>query len=147
MSETTEIVKIKEKILKKIKNHALRGYQQDSSEVIGYLLGRFKNKSIEIHDIVIPEQKTTNVHAEITDERALVEYLQKNSNQNVHVGWYHSHPNIGCFLSNTDISTQKYWQRVNYRMVAIVIDPVKKDIKAFRLNKKNEVYEIPIKKM
>ncbi len=40
------------------------------------------------------------------------------------VGWYHSHPNIGLFLSVTDIVTHALsFQLKNPRAVAIVLDP------------------------
>lgn len=46
------------------------------------------------------------------------------------VGWYHSHPGHGIFLSGTDLNTQrlcfnKIWQ------IAVVYDPLRKDIGFF----------------
>jgi 26S proteasome regulatory subunit N11 len=40
------------------------------------------------------------------------------------VGWYHSHPGFGCWLSMVDIMTQKSFEKLNSRCVAVVIDPV-----------------------
>ena len=40
------------------------------------------------------------------------------------VGWYHSHPGFGCWLSMVDIQTQKSFERLNPRAVAVVVDPV-----------------------
>lgn len=40
------------------------------------------------------------------------------------VGWYHSHPGFGCWLSMVDIQTQKSFERLHPRSVALVIDPV-----------------------
>ena len=40
------------------------------------------------------------------------------------VGWYHSHPGFGCWLSIVDITTQGAFERLNHRAVAIVIDPI-----------------------
>lgn len=39
------------------------------------------------------------------------------------VGWYHSHPGLGVFLSATDLRTQKLYFAEPWQ-VAIVIDPV-----------------------
>ncbi|MHA1271149.1 MAG: hypothetical protein ACTSPY_15250 [Candidatus Helarchaeota archaeon] len=147
MTLNKDIVKIKANILKRINEHANIGLLKKSSEVIGYLIGSFKKDYVEIDDIVIPEQKSTNIHAEITDERALIDYLEKHKMKKVQVGWYHSHPNLGCFLSNIDILTQKYWQKINNRMVALVIDPTTKEIKIFRLDEKYQPYEISFKKI
>eukprot|EP00171_Calliarthron_tuberculosum_P016099 IDg16099t1 len=54
------------------------------------------------------------------------------------VGWYHSHPSFGCWLSGVDINTQQSFEQLNPRAVAVVIDPIqsvkgKVVIDAFRL--------------
>ena len=44
------------------------------------------------------------------------------------VGWWHSHPGYGLFLSKTDISTHIYsFQLHNDQSVALVVDPTKID--------------------
>jgi len=40
------------------------------------------------------------------------------------VGWYHSHPGFGCWLSMVDAQTQKSFERLHERSVAVVIDPI-----------------------
>lgn len=54
------------------------------------------------------------------------------------VGWYHSHPGFGCWLSSVDINTQQSFEQLNPRAVAVVVDPIqsvkgKVVIDAFRL--------------
>ncbi len=46
------------------------------------------------------------------------------------VGWYHSHPNFGVFLSATDLKTQKLCFKQNWQ-VAIVYDPIRRQIGFF----------------
>jgi 26S proteasome regulatory subunit N11 len=46
------------------------------------------------------------------------------------VGWYHSHPGHGIFLSATDLRTQALWFRQPWH-VALVFDPVSHSIGAF----------------
>jgi len=41
------------------------------------------------------------------------------------IGWYHSHPGYGCWLSGIDVSTQLQNQQYQDPWVAIVIDPVR----------------------
>lgn len=41
------------------------------------------------------------------------------------IGWYHSHPGYGCWLSGIDVSTQMLNQNFQEPFVAIVIDPVR----------------------
>lgn len=40
------------------------------------------------------------------------------------VGWYHSHPGFGCWMSGTDVETQKSQEQLGARCVGVVIDPV-----------------------
>ena len=40
------------------------------------------------------------------------------------VGWYHSHPGFGPWLSGTDIQTQQSQEQLQPRSVAVVVDPV-----------------------
>lgn len=54
------------------------------------------------------------------------------------VGWYHSHPGFGCWLSGVDINTQQSFEALSERAVAVVVDPIqsvkgKVVIDAFRL--------------
>lgn len=39
------------------------------------------------------------------------------------VGWYHSHPGYGCWLSGIDVSTQSIQQQYQEPFLAIVVDP------------------------
>ena len=39
------------------------------------------------------------------------------------MGWYHSHPGYGCWLSGIDVSTQMMQQRFQDPFLAIVVDP------------------------
>ena len=54
------------------------------------------------------------------------------------IGWYHSHPGYGCWLSGIDVSTQLVHQQHEDPFLAIVVDPVrtmaagKVEIGAFR---------------
>jgi len=57
------------------------------------------------------------------------------------VGWYHSHPGHGCFLSTTDIDTQRTMFAGRYH-TALVIDPIAQDVRAFYLEG-DEVKERP----
>ena len=40
------------------------------------------------------------------------------------VGWYHSHPGFGCWLSGVDVNTQQSFEQLNGRAVAVVVDPI-----------------------
>jgi COP9 signalosome complex subunit 5 len=56
----------------------------------------------------------------------MVEFLQRAREQGQSdnaVGWYHSHPGYGCWLSGIDVNTQKTQQQFQDPFCAIVIDP------------------------
>lgn len=54
-------------------------------------------------------------------------YTEWNSKINTHhiVGWYHSHPSFGCWLSGIDVNTQEIFQIGADPFIAIVVDPIK----------------------
>lgn len=54
---------------------------------------------------------------------ALSSYLKVGRYESV-VGWYHSHPGFGCWLSGVDINTQQSFESLQVRAVAVVVDPV-----------------------
>lgn len=41
------------------------------------------------------------------------------------LGWYHSHPGYGCWLSGIDVTTQLLNQTYQEPFVAVVIDPTR----------------------
>ena len=82
--------------------------------------------------IQAPHGKETPVSFEYTSETwsELTPLLQQLPEDQVIVGSYHSHPDLGVFLSTTDVATQREvfpheWQ------VAMVIDPVRNETGIF----------------
>ncbi len=49
------------------------------------------------------------------------------------VGWAHCHPDYGCFLSSTDVRTQRQYFAEEFN-IALVIDPVRNEKKVFKLS-------------
>ena len=54
----------------------------------------------------------------------MIEMLKQTGRNEIVVGWYHSHPGFGCWLSSTDINTQKTFEQQVERTVAVVVDPI-----------------------
>ena len=68
----------------------------------------------------------------------MLEMLSQTGRKENVVGWYHSHPGFGCWLSSVDMHTQQSFEQLNQRAVAVVVDPVqsvkgKVVIDAFRM--------------
>jgi len=86
-------------------------------------------------------QSGTVVSVEAVDpvfQTKMLDMLKQTGRPEIVVGWYHSHPGFGCWLSGVDINTQQSFEALNQRAVAVVIDPVqsvkgKVVIDAFRL--------------
>jgi 26S proteasome regulatory subunit N11 len=86
-------------------------------------------------------QSGTGVSVEAVDpvfQTAMLEMLSQTNRPEMVVGWYHSHPGFGCWLSGVDVNTQQSFEQLNKRAVAVVVDPIqsvkgKVVIDAFRL--------------
>jgi proteasome lid subunit RPN8/RPN11 len=46
------------------------------------------------------------------------------------IGWYHTHPGMGAFLSPTDLRTQQLYFQSRWQ-IAVVIDPVRRETRIF----------------
>lgn len=126
--------------LVKMTVHAKAG---GSIEVMGMLTGKVVNNSLVVMDVYsLPVEGTeTRVNAQNEAYEYMVQYLEllKSVGREEHiVGWYHSHPGYGCWLSGIDVATQSLNQNFQDPYLAIVVDPVltmnqgKVDIGAFR---------------
>jgi COP9 signalosome complex subunit 5 len=52
-----------------------------------------------------------------------LDLMEKVGRGHKYVGWYHSHPGFGCWLSGIDCNTQKFMQMANKTWFALVVDP------------------------
>jgi COP9 signalosome complex subunit 5 len=99
-------------------------------EVMGLIQGKIEEDAFIVTDVfALPVQGTeTRVNAHAEAYEYMVEYVRlaklAGRQENV-VGWYHSHPGYGCWLSGIDVQTQRYHQHFQEPFVAIVIDPKK----------------------
>lgn len=148
----------------KMAMHARSG---GSIEVMGLMQGKVGRHCFIVIDVFpLPVHGTeTRVNAGQEGHEFLVEYIGKcpavARHENV-VGWYHSHPGYGCWLSGIDVQTQSTHQLYEDPFLAIVVDPVrtisagKVDLGAFRTyppqykandEGPNEYQTIPINKI
>eukprot|EP01025_Chloroclados_australasicus_P030963 TRINITY_DN3118_c0_g1_i17.p1 TRINITY_DN3118_c0_g1~~TRINITY_DN3118_c0_g1_i17.p1 ORF type:complete len:366 (-),score=45.95 TRINITY_DN3118_c0_g1_i17:1810-2850(-) len=112
-------------------------------EVMGMLQGKVAGDTFVVIDCYpLPVEGTeTRVNAHEHADQFLVEYKmgsQEVGRREEIIGWYHSHPGYGCWLSGIDCSTQMTWQQHSEPFLAIVVDPMrtmaagKVEIGAFR---------------
>ncbi|KAK3245194.1 proteasome regulatory particle subunit RPN11 [Cymbomonas tetramitiformis] len=112
-------------------------------EVMGMMLGKVIDDTFCVMDAFpLPVEGTeTRVNAQAEAYEYMVQFVQEAKSvgrlENV-VGWYHSHPGYGCWMSGIDCSTQMLNQQFTEPFLAIVIDPIrtvaagKVEIGAFR---------------
>lgn len=123
----------------KVRNHALSKVKE-GVEVMGFLLGEvFSHQGREytvVRDVATTDLEATSVSVRFDPEgfESLFASLECTRFRYVLVGWYHSHPGHGCFLSSTDIATQKGMFDRPYH-TALVVDPMRREMDAFCLSK------------
>ncbi|XP_013190041.1 COP9 signalosome complex subunit 5 [Amyelois transitella] len=120
-------IKISALALLKMVMHARSG---GTLEVMGLLLGKVDaNTMIVMDSFALPVEGTeTRVNAQAQAYEYMTAYIEAAKQVGRHenaIGWYHSHPGYGCWLSGIDVSTQMLNQNFQEPFVAIVIDPVR----------------------
>lgn len=149
----------------KVVSHAIRG---GNCEIAGYLIGFIKEGVFYVVDAVefpiigstsrieIADQIGDKIHVYTSE---ILDSLKQVGRTQNYVGWYHSHPGFGCWLSGIDVNTHKSLQMVNKTFFAMVVDPFrtlssrKVDIGCFMTytqdsssNRSNFIESIPLNK-
>ena len=96
--------------------------------MMGIMQGKIAGDTFIVTDAFrLPVEGTeTRVNAANEANEYLIQYLQScrdNGRAENAVGWYHSHPGYGCWLSGIDVSTQDLQQSFQDPFLAVVIDP------------------------
>lgn len=139
LMDTAETVYISSLALLKMLKHGRAGVPM---EVMGLMLGEFVDEyTVKVVDVFAMPQSGTGVSVEAVDpvfQTKMLDMMKQTGRPEMVVGWYHSHPSFGCWLSGVDINTQQSFEQLNPRAVAVVIDPIqsvkgKVVIDAFRL--------------
>merc|ERR1712213_58150 len=137
--DTAEQVYISSLALLKMLKHGRAGVPM---EVMGLMLGEFVDDyTVRVIDVFAMPQSGTGVSVEAVDpvfQARMLDMLKQTGRPEMVVGWYHSHPGFGCWLSGVDINTQQSFEALSERAVAVVVDPIqsvkgKVVIDAFRL--------------
>eukprot|EP00835_Amoeboradix_gromovi_P006913 NODE_940_length_2909_cov_0.513167.p2 type:complete len:226 gc:universal NODE_940_length_2909_cov_0.513167:2132-1455(-) len=116
-------VSISSLALMKMAVHAESG---NEIEVMGLILGFCRENEFVVKDVFrAPVDGTeTRVNAGNDAVEYMVNYCEDIEDM-LMIGWYHSHPGYGCWLSGIDVETQKLNQDFHHTWVALVIDPFK----------------------
>lgn len=137
--DTSEIIIFSPVALMKMLKHGRVG---TPFEVMGLMLGEFiDDYSIRCIDVFAMPQRASSVNVESVDpvfQARMIDMLKQTGRYEMVVGWYHSHPSFGCWLSSVDMNTQQSFEQLNERSVATVVDPIqsvkgKVEMDSFRL--------------
>ncbi len=117
-----------------IKDDVLRAMQQRAKDAGDFEVGGFYTGGLHHYegrryvDITtqIPALKAESARAQLTfsneAQKALHEAMDKQSADKLVLGWYHTHPGYGVFLSGYDLFIHRNFYARDYH-TAIVIDP------------------------
>lgn len=123
--DNAETVYISSLALLKMLRHGKAGVPM---EVMGLMLGEFVDEfTIHVIDVFAMPQSGTGVSVEAVDDvfqTKMMDMLKQTGRDEMVVGWYHSHPGFGCWLSSVDVNTQQSFEQLNKRAVAVVVDPI-----------------------
>lgn len=125
LADTSETIHISSLALIKMLKHGRAGVPL---EVMGLMLGEFVDEyTITVKDVFAMPQSGTGVSVEAVDpvfQTDMLDMLKHTGRKEMVVGWYHSHPGFGCWLSSVDVETQMSFEATNPRCVAVVVDPI-----------------------
>ncbi len=123
-SENIIEIECSEENMKELENHC---FSETRVEVGGFLLGKIENGKTSVNRVVKAKHtvsKSTQLTFTHKTWDAILDDIKKRDDGNDLIGWYHSHPNFGVFLSDHDQFIQNNFFKEDGR-VTIVIDPVR----------------------
>lgn len=132
---------IRDSVLQEMIAHADRGLVE-GKEIMGLMMGRFYRDADGTY-AVVESTATSALDADEVSVRFddssledLFESMDRAEGCTV-VGWYHSHPGFGCYLSGTDVKTHEgiFGGTGGY---ALVLDPVSGELAIFVTEKGEE---------
>ena len=130
-------VSMSKDVMSKVMDHVKSSPEK---EVIGVLIGRMDDQVLMVQDAVSGEA--------LRDEKKVVmpgeslakiadDIVKKKVEGNI-VGWYHSHPGYGVFMSEVDKETQSKLHQFSPYVVALVSDPSTGEFKFFAQEEKSK---------
>jgi len=96
--------------------------------------GLSNRRATYIHDFVAGPTEATRTHVRFSEDvLARISYtIRTKYKRSFIVGWFHSHPGYGCFLSPTDVHTQRSYFSEAFHL-AYVVDPIRREHQFFKL--------------
>jgi proteasome lid subunit RPN8/RPN11 len=95
-------------------------------ERIGLLIGSFLEDGLWVNDIVVGGDNDSETSCVLPADKLakVADDIVKGRLDGRIVGWYHSHPGYGIFMSETDLTTHGKLLQFSPFVIALVVDPV-----------------------
>ncbi|MBS7625473.1 Mov34/MPN/PAD-1 family protein [Candidatus Bathyarchaeota archaeon] len=130
---------VTEAVMANAKAHTNRAGKPDE-EVVGLLVGRVVGNTVVVEEAIACRASYSDVTEVAMDPKNLAEIVDKimreGGGRSI-VGWYHSHPGLGAFLSDVDVKTQLTLQQFSH-VIALVVDPLKEEFGFFYVDMEAE---------
>ncbi|KAJ8931708.1 hypothetical protein NQ314_015355 [Rhamnusium bicolor] len=139
-------IKISALALLKMVMHARSG---GTLEVMGLILGKVDGNTMFVMDsFALPVEGTeTRVNAQAQAYEYMSSYIEAAKlvgRQENAIGWYHSHPGYGCWLSGIDVSTQMLNQNFQEPFVAIGYKPANEEPSEYQTIPLNKIEDFGV---
>jgi 26S proteasome regulatory subunit N11 len=107
------------RVIERISRDINRPYER-----IGLLMGVLEDQSLWVNDIIPGDNETSEVSCVFPTQRLarVADDILEGRIQGRIVGWYHSHPGHGLFLSQTDLDTHMQFYQFSPYAVSLVAD-------------------------
>jgi len=114
-----------------------------SNEIMGLLIGNVfadeNGQYATVHRTITAPLISSNVSVRFASFDELFDSIDGLRGNETITGWYHSHIGIGCFMSDVDIRTHNGIFGADCGF-ALVIDPLRKEIRAFGRECKETIF-------
>jgi proteasome lid subunit RPN8/RPN11 len=94
-------------------------------ERIGLLIGSLLDDGLWVNDIVVGGDNDSETSCVLSAEKLakVADDIVRGRLDGRIVGWYHSHPGYGIFMSETDLATHGKLLQFSPFVIALVVDP------------------------
>ena len=117
-------IKCSDQMMKKIEDHC---FSETQIEVGGFLVGYLEGDTAHVTN-VFPAKHSVGASTQLTfthdSWNAIYEQLEKEPEGSSLIGWFHSHPNFGVFLSDHDKFIQANFFKQDGQ-ITVVVDPIR----------------------
>jgi len=107
-------------VLDRISEDVRRPYER-----IGLLIGSFLDDGLWVNEIVVGGDGDSETSCVLSSDKLakVADDIVRGRLDGRIVGWYHSHPGYGIFMSETDLATHGKLLQFSPFVIALVVDP------------------------